>query len=434
MKVLEVKNLQVNLKTKYGEVKAVRDVSFDLKKGEILSIVGESGSGKSVLCRSILKLLPENGYVKNGDILLNGTNICNLTDKMMSKVRGKEISMIFQDPMTSLNPTISVGKQISEAVRVHNKVTRVTDKMMSKVRGKEISMIFQDPMTSLNPTISVGKQISEAVRVHNKVTRAEAKRRAIELIDFVGIDESESRYNQYPYEFSGGMRQRIAIAIALACNPKILIADEPTTALDSIMQNKILDLIKSIQKKTNISIIFITHDMEVVNKIADRIAVMYAGKIVEIGKKEDIFSNPIHPYTVGLMSSRASFNMDKEYLPTIEGVPPNLLNPPKGDAFDIFSNPIHPYTVGLMSSRASFNMDKEYLPTIEGVPPNLLNPPKGDAFAIRNKNPLVIDFLEEPPMFKVSESHYAATWLLHPNAAIARDEIKAKEEKLIIHE
>lgn len=340
MKVLEVKNLQVNLKTKYGEVKAVRDVSFDLKKGEILSIVGESGSGKSVLCRSILKLLPENGYVKNGDILLNGTNICNLTDKMMSKVRGKEISMIFQDPMTSLNPTISVGKQISEAVRVHNKVTRV-----------------------------------------------EAKRRAIELIDFVGIDESESRYNQYPYEFSGGMRQRIAIAIALACNPKILIADEPTTALDSIMQNKILDLIKSIQKKTNISIIFITHDMEVVNKIADRIAVMYAGKIVEIGKKEDIFSNPIHPYTVGLMSSRASFNMDKEYLPTIEGVPSNLLNPPKGEAF-----------------------------------------------AIRNKNPLVIDFLEEPPMFKVSESHYAATWLLHPNAAIARDEIKAKEEKLIIHE
>ena len=340
MKVLEVKNLQVNLKTKYGEVKAVRDVSFDLKKDEILTIVGESGSGKSVLCRSILKLLPENGYIKNGDILLNGTNICNLTDKMMSKVR-----------------------------------------------GKEISMIFQNPMTSLNPTISVGKQISEAIRVHNKVTRAEAKRRAIELIDFVGIDESESRYKQYPYEFSGGMRQRIAIAIALACNPKILIADEPTTALDSIMQNKILNLIKSIQKKTNISIIFITHDMEVVNKIADRIAVMYAGKIVEIGKKEEIFSNPIHPYTVGLMSSRVSFNMEKEYLPTIEGVPPNLLNPPKGDAF-----------------------------------------------AIRNKNPLVIDFLEEPPMFKVSESHYAATWLLHPKAAIARDEINAKEEKLIIHE
>ena len=194
--VLEVKNLQVNFKTKYGEVKAVRDVSFDLKKGEILTIVGESGCGKSVLCRSILKLLPENGYVKSGDILLNGNNICNLTDKMMSKIR-----------------------------------------------GKEISMIFQDPMTSLNPTMSIGKQISEAVRVHNKVTRKEAKKRAIELIDFVGIDEAESRYNQYPYEFSGGMRQRIAIAIALACNPKVLIADEPTTALDSIMQNKILDLI-----------------------------------------------------------------------------------------------------------------------------------------------------------------------------------------------
>ena len=338
--VLEVKNLQVNFKTKYGEVKAVRDVSFDLKKGEILTIVGESGCGKSVLCRSILKLLPENGYVKSGHILLNGNNICNLTDKMMSKIR-----------------------------------------------GKEISMIFQDPMTSLNPTMSIGKQISEAVRVHNKVTRKEAKKRAIELIDFVGIDEAESRYNQYPYEFSGGMRQRIAIAIALACNPKVLIADEPTTALDSIMQNKILDLIKSIQMKTNISIIFITHDMEVVNRISDRIAVMYAGKIVEIGKKEEIFLNAVHPYTIGLMSSIAAFNMDKEYLPTIEGMPPSLLNPPKGDAF-----------------------------------------------ALRNKNPLVIDFLEEPPMFKVSESHYAATWLLHSKAAIAREEIRAKEEKLDINE
>lgn len=339
-KVLEVKNLQVNLKTKYGEVKAVRDISFHLEKGEVLTIVGESGCGKSVLCRSILKLLPENGYIKGGSILLSGTNISNLNDKMMSKVR-----------------------------------------------GKEISMIFQNPMTSLNPTIPVGKQISEAIRVHNKVTKKEAKRRSIELIDFVGIDEAESRYNQYPYEFSGGMRQRIAIAIALACNPKVLIADEPTTALDSIMQNKILDLIKSIREKTNISIIFITHDMEVVNKIADRIAVMYAGKIVEIGKKEEIFSNPIHPYTVGLMESIVSFNMDKKSLKAIEGMPPNLLNPPKGDAF-----------------------------------------------AIRNKNPLVIDFLDEPPMFKVSESHYAATWLLHPKAAIAREEIRAKEEKLVIHE
>lgn len=340
MKILEIKNLQVNYKTKCGEVKAVRDVSFDLKGGEILSIIGESGSGKSVLCRSILKLLPENSYIKSGDILLNGINICNFNDKMMSKVR-----------------------------------------------GKEISMVFQNPMTSLNPTMSVGKQIVEAIRIHNKVTRKEAKKRAIELINFVGIDESESRYNQYPYEFSGGMRQRIAIAIALACNPKILIADEPTTALDSIMKNKILDLIKSIQKKTNISIIFITHDIDVVDKIADRVAVMYAGKIIEIGKKEDIFSNPIHPYTLGIMSSRVSLNIDKEYLPTIEGVPPNLLNLPKGDAF-----------------------------------------------AIRNKNPLVIDFLEEPPMFKVSEEHYAATWLLHPSAVRARAKIKAKEEKLFINE
>lgn len=333
-KVLEVKNLQVNLKTKYGEVKAVRDVSFDLSEGEVLAIVGESGCGKSVLCRSILKLLPDNGYIKDGQILLNNTNICDFTDKMMTKIR-----------------------------------------------GKEISMIFQDPMTSLNPIIPVGKQIAEAVRIHNNVTRKEAKRRAIELIDFVGIDEAETRYKQYPYEFSGGMRQRIAIAIALACSPKVLIADEPTTALDPIVQNKILDLIKSIQRKTDISVIFITHDMEVVDKIADRVAVMYAGKIVEIGKKDEVFLNAAHPYTIGLMSS----------LP-------------------------------------SLNMDKEWIETIDGMPPNLINPPKGDAFAIRNKNPLEIDFLEEPPMFKISESHYAATWLLHPNAVKAREEIRTKKE------
>lgn len=335
-KLLEVKNLEINFKTDYEELKAIRDISFDLYSGEVLAIVGESGCGKSILCRSIIKLLPKNGYVRNGEIIMNGTDL-----------------------------------------------TKIKEKDMIKIRGKDISMIFQDPMTSLNPTICVGKQIAEAIKIHNKVNKTESKKRAIELMNLVGIEDAENRYNQYPYHFSGGMRQRIVIAISLACNPKILIADEPTTSLDVRVQRKILDLLKSIQRKMNISIIFITHDFDVVAKIADRVAVMYAGKIVEIGKKEEIFLNAIHPYTIGLLSS----------LPT-------------------------------------FNKDKEYLETIEGMPPNLLNPPKGDAFAIRNKKPLVIDFLEEPPMFKVSESHFAATWLLHPKASKERDKIRIVKEQV----
>ncbi|MEN8076518.1 ABC transporter ATP-binding protein [Clostridioides difficile] len=335
-KLLEVKDLEVNFKTDYGEVKAIRKVSLDLYSGEVLAIVGESGCGKSMLCRSILKLLPKNGYIRSGKVNLLG-----------------------------------------------NDITKLKEKDMSKIRGKDISMIFQDPMTSLNPTISVGKQIAEVIKIHNKISKNQAKKRAVELMDLVGIEDAENRYNQYPYHFSGGMRQRIVIAISLACRPKVLIADEPTTALDVRVQRQILDLLKSIQRNTNISIIFITHDFGVVSEIADRIAVMYAGKIIEIGKKEEIFLDAVHPYTIGLMSC----------LPTL-------------------------------------NKNKEYLETIEGMPPNLLNPPKGDAFAIRNKNPLVIDFLEEPPMFKVSDSHYAATWLLHPKASKVREEIRINKEQV----
>lgn len=332
-KLLEVKNLEVNFKTDCGEVKAIRNVSFDLYDGEILAIVGESGCGKSMLCRSLIKLLPNNGYIRNGEILLNNYDL-----------------------------------------------VKIKEKNISKIRGKDISMIFQDPMTSLNPTICVGRQIAEVVKIHNKTSKSEAKKKAIELMELVGIEDAVNRYNQYPYQFSGGMRQRIVIAISLACNPKILIADEPTTALDVRVQYQILDLLKSIQKEKKLSIIFITHDFGVVSKIADRVAVMYAGKIIEIGKKEEILLNAKHPYTIGLLGC----------LP-------------------------------------SMNTGKEYLEVIEGMPPNLLNPPKGDAFAIRNKNPLVIDFLEEPPMFKVSESHYAATWLLHPKAMKL---ISVKEEQV----
>lgn len=320
--LLEVNNLSVSFKVEEGEVQAVRNVSFNLKKGETLAIVGESGCGKSVLCKSLMRILPYNGYIKNGEVLLKSSDL-----------------------------------------------VKKSEKEMEDIRGKNISMIFQDPMTSLNPTISIGKQIAEAVIIHQGISKSEAKKRAIELIELVGIDNPEKRFKQFPHHFSGGMRQRIVIAIALACNPDVLIADEPTTALDVTIQAQIIDLIKDLQHKIGLSIIFITHDLGVVATIADRIAVMYAGKIVEIGTVEDIFYDPRHPYTWGLLGS----------LPTLD-------------------------------------LQDDYLYNIPGMPPNLLNPPKGDAFAIRNKNALKIDYEKEPPMFKINDTHSAATWLLHPDA------------------
>lgn len=334
--ILEINNLVVKFKTDDGEVEAVRNVSLNLKKGETVAIVGESGCGKSVLCRSIIKILPQNAYIEDGEVLLKGEDL-----------------------------------------------TKVSQKYMNSIRGKDISMIFQDPMTALNPTISIGKQILEAILIHNKISKQEAKKRAIELINLVGIDNPEKRFKQYPHHFSGGMRQRIVIAIALACNPSVLIADEPTTALDVTIQAQIIDLIKDLQEKIGISIIFITHDLGVVAEIADRVAVMYAGKVVEIGTVEDIFYNSKHPYTWGLMSS----------LPTLES-------------------------------------ENEFLYSIPGEPPNLINPPKGDAFAIRNQNALKIDYFEEPPMFKISDTHSASTWLLHKDAP----KIKTKGESVLINE
>lgn len=319
---MEVNNLSVSFKVEEGEVQAVRNVSFNLKKGETLAIVGESGCGKSVLCKSLMRILPYNGYIKNGEVLLKSSDL-----------------------------------------------VKKSEKEMEDIRGKNISMIFQDPMTSLNPTISIGKQIAEAVIIHQGISKSEAKKRAIELIELVGIDNPEKRFKQFPHHFSGGMRQRIVIAIAFACNPDVLIADEPTTALDVTIQAQIIDLIKDLQHKIGLSIIFITHDLGVVATIADRIAVMYAGKIVEIGTVEDIFYDPRHPYTWGLLGS----------LPTLDS-------------------------------------QDDYLYNIPGMPPNLLNPPKGDAFAIRNKNALKIDYEKEPPMFKINDTHSAATWLLHPDA------------------
>lgn len=339
-KLLEVKNLCVNFGTYGGEVKAVRGVTFDLHKGETLAIVGESGSGKSVACKTIMRILSSNGYIKDGQILFDGKDL-----------------------------------------------TKISEKDMEKVRGKDIAMIFQDPMTSLNPTMTIGKQIMEPIIKHQGFSKEDARKRAIELIELVGISDAEKRFKQYPHQFSGGMRQRIVIAISLACNPKVLIADEPTTALDVTIQAQILELIKDLQEKTGVAVIFITHDLGVVANMADRVAVIYAGKIIEYGTSDDIFYDPKHPYTWGLLGS----------MPTL----------------DIGDNDLY---------------------NIPGTPPDLMDPPKGDAFALRSAYAMKIDHLAEPPMFKVSDTHYAATWLLHPLAPKIERPVNVGRKKVNINE
>lgn len=323
--LLEVKNLRINFKTYAGLVQAVRGVDFTLAKGETLAIVGESGSGKSVTSNALMRLIPQPaGRYEDGQILFEGKDLLKLSEREMESIRGNEIAMIFQDPMTALNPTMRVGKQIMEVILTHKK----------------------------------------------GVSKETAKQRAIELLAEVGIPDPERRFKQYPHEFSGGMRQRVVIAIALAAEPKILIADEPTTALDVTIQAQILELMKKIQEKNGNAIIFITHDLGVVANVADRVAVMYAGQIVEYGSSHDIFYNPKHPYTWGLLGSMP--DLDSE--------------------------------------------DSEELYTIPGAPPNLINPPLGDAFAPRNPYALAIDYKAEPPFYEVSPGHYAKTWLLHPEA------------------
>ena len=339
-KLLEVKNLCVNFGTYGGEVKAVRGVTFDLHKGETLAIVGESGSGKSVACKTIMRILSSNGYIKDGQILFDGKDL-----------------------------------------------TKISEKDMEKVRGKDIAMIFQDPMTSLNPTMTIGKQLMEPIIKHQGFSKEDARKRAIELIELVGISDAEKRFKQYPHQFSGGMRQRIVIAISLACNPKVLIADEPTTALDVTIQAQILELIKDLQEKTGVAVIFITHDLGVVANMADRVAVMYAGKIIEYGTSDDIFYDPKHPYTWGLLGS----------MPTL----------------DIGDNDLY---------------------NIPGTHPDLMDPPKGDAFALRSAYAMKIDHLAEPPMFKVSDTHYAATWLLHPLAPKIERPVNVGRKKVNINE
>ncbi|MBK0347289.1 ABC transporter ATP-binding protein [Aerococcaceae bacterium zg-ZJ1578] len=323
--LLEVKDLRISFKTFAGQVQAVRGVNFSLAEGETLAIVGESGSGKSVACNALMRLIPQPpGHYDSGQILFQGQDILQLSEKQMEDIRGNNIAMIFQDPMTALNPTMKVGKQIAEVILRHKK----------------------------------------------GISKEAAKQRAIELLAEVGIPFAERRYEQYPHEFSGGMRQRVVIAIALAAEPQLLIADEPTTALDVTIQAQILELMKEIQQKNNNSIIFITHDLGVVANIADKVAVMYAGQIVEYGTVNEIFYNPKHPYTWGLLGS----------MPDLE------------------------------------NDEEEELYTIPGAPPNLINPPVGDAFAPRNRYAMKIDYEKEPPIFKVNDDHYVKSWLMAPGA------------------
>lgn len=283
--LLEIKNLKVSFFTPSGEVRAVNDVSYNLKKGEVLGIVGESGSGKSVSANSIMGLIEKPGRIVGGTITFNGRNLLELSNEERRKLRGKEISMIFQDPMTSLNPVYTIGTQLREAIQLYD-----------GVKGKE------------------------------------ANQKAIELLKLVSINEPERRLKQYPFEFSGGMRQRVMIAMALAGNPKVLIADEPTTALDVTIQAQILEIIKNLKAKINMSVMLITHDLGVVADIADKVVVMYGGKIVEAAPCEDIFKNPKHPYTLGLLNSIPKLDSDQRLIP-IEGTPIDLLNPPAGCPF-----------------------------------------------------------------------------------------------------
>ena len=517
--ILSVNDLHVSFRTDDGFVHAVRGVSFDLHKGETLCIVGESGSGKSVTSKTIMGILPKNSVIEHGSVMYEGEDLTKVEEKEFHRIRGHKIGMIFQDPLSSLNPIMKIGKQITEAMLINSDIVKLKfDALISKeeadfrnlqvTRDNNIQRAktaidksddsFDSQISALelkiqeakdakviavNPTSDDLKEfearlnqakenlktskpeilrqkkeaharlvleykkvvaeekakyrekapalkealekkkkeaqaeiaswkagllkeheekikdiqarieeanasslaedeknkklaeLTEELKKENesyqsnfRLTKAEAKKRALEVMREVGIPQPEERFNQYPFEFSGGMRQRIVIAIALTANPEVLICDEPTTALDVTIQAQILELINKLKKERNMSIIFITHDLGVVANMADRVAVMYAGRIVEVGTVNEIFYDPRHPYTWALLSS----------IPDLDS--------------------------------------HEALEAIPGTPPYLLNPPKGDAFAARNKYALSIDFKSQPPFFKVSETHYAATWLLDKRA------------------
>ncbi|MDR5586743.1 MULTISPECIES: ABC transporter ATP-binding protein [Clostridium] len=334
-RLLEVKDLKTSFKTNVGEVHAVRGVSFYLDKGEALGIVGESGCGKSVTMMSIMRLLADNGKLAGGEIEFDGKDLSNIKESEMESIR-----------------------------------------------GNDIGMIFQDPMTSLNPVYTIGDQLTEPLMKHTGMSRSEAKQEAIKMLKLVGIPSPEKRIKQYPHEFSGGMRQRAMIAMSLICEPKLIIADEPTTALDVTIQAQILDLMKELKEKLNTSIILITHDLGVVADLCSRINVMYGGIVVETGTTEDIFYRGKHPYTWGLLRS----------------VP----NPKENS--------------------------KEKLRPIEGQPPDLLKPPVGCPFAARCEYAMKVCLQKQPPQFEIGENHKVSCWLCHENAPKVESPIKRREE------
>jgi oligopeptide transport system ATP-binding protein len=324
--------LNISFETSAGTVNAIRGVRLDLFRGETIAIVGESGSGKSVTVKTIMGILAGNGHVDSGTILYTYTNKSGEQETVdMTKISQKEIRYRFN--------------------------------------GKHIAMVFQDPMTSLDPTMQIGKQIMEPILLHEHASKEDAKKRTLDLLAEVGIEDPEKRFKQYPHQLSGGMRQRVVIAIALACNPDVLICDEPTTALDVTIQAKILELIQKLQKQHNIAVIYITHDLGVVAKVADYVDVMYAGRIIE-----------------------------------------------KGSINEIFYDPRHPYTWGLLASMPDTDTDSKRLFAIPGTPPNLLERVEGDAFAPRNPFALAIDYKAEPPMYNVGGKHRVASWLCDPRA------------------
>lgn len=334
-KILEIRDLNISFQTGHGKVQAIRGVNLDLYQGQTIAIVGESGSGKSVTTKAIMGILANNGHIDSGSIYY----------RWYDEVTKKE--------------------EVRDLVQLSQK------ELQKEIRGRKIAMVFQDPMTSLNPTMTIGKQVMEAMMYHEKKSKQEAYKKAVELLELVGIQDAPKRMKQYPHQLSGGMRQRVVIAIALSCDPHVLICDEPTTALDVTIQAKILELIQGIQKKKNLSVIYITHDLGVVAKVADVVNVMYTGKIVETGLIEEVFYDPRHPYTWGLLSAMPDLDTDDDELYTIPGSPVNLA---------------------------------QHI--------------QGDAFAPRNAYALNIDFRKEPPLFDVegSSTHKVASWLMHEQA------------------